>query len=676
MKRLLTALTLSTAALTASAAVAPISPAGGQEDSLDDRAIITPGRLIDDRLSEPGAPPALRPLTGNDAIGRAPVTPLDVGSSLRFCFDATVPPAVQAAAARAGAVWDSTLDVRGPVIEVAVSWSPFASTQSLGLAGPGSFVEHPDLPVPSHRYPVALANELLDNDFAPGSAACDTSMPAEIVLRLNSTASGPDGSWHLGPEAPPAGTIDLTSLIIHEIAHGLGFTGSAERNDNDILTWPEDGRAPYIYDLFASRCARVVLESCGPGQMVGVNTGDLAALTANALWFRAGQTNLKLHAPSAWDTGSSFSHLDEAHYQPGSGASLMTPFLEPGEQHLGVDQATTAVLQQIGWRLATPPTTTDRIGLTPIDGGIQVSFGQLRFDEGPAPVAYVVTIQVPVDGNAGEAGAHAEPFAPITITDQAFAITGLTNGQTYRLAVQGRSPAGVGPTFVTAHFVAGENQQATAARQLATQVLLDLRDDLPGGDETLRLTNDILGVGPGPAVAARIETQEFDAHASIVRLYLGFLGRVPDDIGIEFWISQHRQGRHGAGQDLTTVATRFAEASQFELGAQLNDQEFVTRVYDTILGRQPEQAGLDFWVGRLEDGMPRGRLLLEVSESIEHRISSGPASQVIATYIGLLDRLPTARELQEGESLVASGRLEQFVGQLVTGQEYQGRIAR
>lgn len=675
MKELLTAFTLLMAALGSAAALAGTAalPVAAQEgEPTPNQGVITPGRFVVDALSTspqqapgqqaqeqqapeqqaPGqqdAPPAFRSLTSAQS-----------GSHLRFCFAAGVPQEVQAAALRAGAAWDAALDLQGPVIEVSLSWSPFASSRSLGLAGPGSFVEHPDLPMPTHRYPVALANELLNTDFAPGVTPCDPTNPAEVVLRLNSTAEG---------------ETDLTTLIIHEIAHGLGFTGSAELGGNGELRWPADDGTPYVYDLFASRCALVVIDACGPGQTVAVASGDLGSLTGEALWFRAGTANLELHAPSRWDVGSSFSHLDDDRYPMDSGVSLMTPFLARGERHTRVDAATAAVLQQLGWRINALPTTSDRIGLTPLDGGIQISFGQPPFDEAPTPVEHLVRIQR-LEIKPGETTTVTEPFAPVTIADQVFAITGLTNGSTYRLLVQGTSPAGVGPVHTTAPFVVGADGATIAAQQLATQVLLDLRNDLASGDETLRLTNDVLTIGPGPAVAAKIETQEFDAHASIVRLYLGFLGRVPDSVGIEFWISQHRQGRNGAGQDLTTVATRFAEASQFELGTRLTDQQFVARVYDTILGRQPEQAGLDYWVGRLEEGMPRGRLLLEVSESVEHRISSGPASQVIATYIGLLDRLPTQQELADGEALVANGRIEQFAGQLVTGPEYQNRIAR
>lgn len=668
-------------ALCASVLVWVGSDAGAQgEDPSDvvDAATISPGRLTVDTI-HPGhrhdGDDHTHPQALAIAEGVGPVTGVDVGSGLRLCFDSSVPGPARTAAIRAAQAWHDTLVFKGPLIEIDITWTSFPSDDSLAIAGPGSFVEHPDLPLTNHRYPVALANDLLQVDFAP-RPECDRSADPEVVLILNATARGAAGSWHFGTEPPPRNAIDLTSVVLHELAHGFGFAGSAERTEDGELSWPEDGGQPYVFDASSRGCRQIVIDACGSGQLTRTNVGDLRLLTGNDLWFKAGLTNFELHAPPVWDIGTSYSHLSEDRYPPLSGAALMTPYIEPGEQHRGVDHATAAVMQELGWQLAQLPSSTTRIGLVPVDQGVQIFFGATlvgltMLGEGPPPVEYEVMIQL-----AGPDGLFTEPFEPLVVGDPAFAITGLTNGQTYRLVVQGSSPAGNSPTVVTPTFVPGSSSDDIAARLLATQVFVDLRNDVPTDDETAAIANRVVAVGPGPAITELMQSPEFVGHASIVRLYLGFLGRVPDERGVEFWIGQYRQGRNGQGQSLTMVATRFAEASQFELGTRLSDQDFVSRVYETILGRSPELEGLVYWTGRLSEGMPRGRLLLEVSESTEHRATHGSESQVIATYIGLLDRVPTAEELQVGERLVEQGQIAQFVADVVNGSEYRARVSR
>ena len=57
---------------------------------------------------------------------------------------------------------------------------------------------------------------------------------------------------------------------------------------------------------------------------------------------------------------------------------------------------------------------------------------------------------------------------------------------------------------------------------------------------------------------------------------------------------------------------------QARFGAGLSDTAFVTSLYRTVLGREPEPDGLAFWVQDLAGGS-RGRTLAGFSESAEYR---------------------------------------------------------
>lgn len=80
--------------------------------------------------------------------------------------------------------------------------------------------DDPSFPFAATWFPAALANKLAGVDLQPANP--------EIIMILNSAidTSCPASAtgWYYGLDgAPPAGTIDVVPLLLHEMAHGLGF---------------------------------------------------------------------------------------------------------------------------------------------------------------------------------------------------------------------------------------------------------------------------------------------------------------------------------------------------------------------------------------------------------------------------------------------------------------------
>ena len=65
----------------------------------------------------------------------------------------------------------------------------------------------------------------------------------------------------------------------------------------------------------------------------------------------------RLYAPGSWQSGSSFSHLDENAYPAGDADALMTPQLSPGEVVRDPGPIVRQVFQDMGWAGATAPPT-------------------------------------------------------------------------------------------------------------------------------------------------------------------------------------------------------------------------------------------------------------------------------------------------------------------------------
>ena len=122
------------------------------------------------------------------------------------------------AAQYAASLWSAMLGNRVP-ISVQVEFTDLdcsGGTAVLGAAGPSLLYD-------DNRYPAALANERAGQDL--------DATREEIDARLNSRLGQPDcavTTWYPGLDnAAPTGTTDLSSVLLHEFAHGLGFIKSA-----------------------------------------------------------------------------------------------------------------------------------------------------------------------------------------------------------------------------------------------------------------------------------------------------------------------------------------------------------------------------------------------------------------------------------------------------------------
>lgn len=90
-------------------------------------------------------------------------------------------------------------------------------------------------------------------------------------------------------------------------------------------------------------------------------------------------------------------------------------------------------------------------------------------------------------------------------------------------------------------------------------------------------------------------------HGEITRIYGALLDREPDAGGLDFWVTQRRDG-----MDLREVAAHFHHSPEFaERFGHLLDAEtgvWVDLLYDRILGRAPDAGGRAFWIDRVDSG--------------------------------------------------------------------------
>jgi Ca2+-binding RTX toxin-like protein len=96
--------------------------------------------------------------------------------------------------------------------------------------------------------------------------------------------------------------------------------------------------------------------------------------------------------------------------------------------------------------------------------------------------------------------------------------------------------------------------------------------------------------------AAALPAPQF---VELTEMYIAYFNRAPDAVGLDYWAS-----RLSEGMTLPQIAASFFVQPETiaQYAAGLPTQTFVTDVYQNVLGRAPDTAGLNYWVGQLQNG--------------------------------------------------------------------------
>lgn len=247
----------------------------------------------------------------------------------------------------AGLIWSALLN-GGHTIVIDACWYSSLGDNVLGQAGPTiSYQNFQDAPQKDTFYPVALANQLADKDLNGTQAEIGASFSADF-------------EWYFEPDGKvPFDKVDFLTVALHEIGHGVGFSGSANWDDGEGSKECDGTKKsgcisdpPYIYDRFVQSSD---IDIVGGFENPSIGLGN--ALIGDVLFFNGpiassanGDERPRLFAPDPWNGGSSFSHLDEATFN-NTQNSLMTPVQANGEALHHPGPVGLGVLADLGWRV-------------------------------------------------------------------------------------------------------------------------------------------------------------------------------------------------------------------------------------------------------------------------------------------------------------------------------------
>ncbi|MBU6242681.1 MAG: fibronectin, partial [Acidobacteria bacterium] len=213
-------------------------------------------------------------------------------------------------------IWSDLFQSSVP-IRINATWGRQASTV-LGSTRPDFFYKNfVGAPARDLNYATALANALAGKDLDPARP--------DIIMTINSRSpfyTGTDGK-------PSPRTYDLESVVMHEIAHGLGFLTLASYDPFFGYGNIED---PTPFDAFTQLAdGRRLMDLPSPSLELGASlTAPLYWAGTNGVAANNGNKPL-LYTPATYEGGSSVSHLDEKTFSQSATDAAMTPNLDAGE---------------------------------------------------------------------------------------------------------------------------------------------------------------------------------------------------------------------------------------------------------------------------------------------------------------------------------------------------------
>jgi hypothetical protein len=152
----------------------------------------------------------------------------------------------------------------------------------------------------------------------------------------------------------------------------------------------------------------------------------------------------------------------------------------------------------------------------------------------------------------------------------------------------GRVPDSAGKTYWTGKLGTTPNSAAKA------QVIVDIIASAGSADKQV--------------LNSKVDIAKNTTHQLAVQeLYVSLLGRAAEVSGRNYWVSQLNNGVSVA--DIAKAVVSSQEAQQKYAG--LFNSQFIDLLYSNAFGRQTDQEGKDYWVGRLNSS-PRAAVAVEI----------------------------------------------------------------
>ncbi len=251
------------------------------------------------------------------------------------------------------------------VVDARFSALTCTATQAvLGSAGATNNLSHPSPPTGINAntfYPIGLYSAISQTDEDVGVS----DISAEFNKNVGNAGclQASDG-WYYGFGEPSVSDIGFTTVLLHELTHGLGFASLVDPSSGAKASGQNDVFSNLLFDTnlgawpLLSDAQRAASAKSGDGLLWSgsqVNTHAQGHITQgfkdnDASGTFTGGDKIQMFAPNPVEGGSSISHFDTS-VAPNE---LMEPEYTEGQYGLGL---ALYLLQDLGWSIANPSNT-------------------------------------------------------------------------------------------------------------------------------------------------------------------------------------------------------------------------------------------------------------------------------------------------------------------------------
>jgi len=172
-----------------------------------------------------------------------------------------------------------------------------------------------------------------------------------------------------------------------------------------------------------------------------------------------------------------------------------------------------------------------------------------------------------------------------------------------------------------------------------TPALLAGSPAIDSGSNPLNLITDQRGAAFARKVGPAVDMGAFEynpvgagstySRDYVQKAYVAYYGRPADPPGQTYWATR----MDAEGGSLNAIIGAFGYSPEFNTRyGQLTNTQLVTRIYQQALGRDPDQAGLDWYIAELVAGR---RTLQTITLDVLNGATTAPDSTVVANKLGV-----------------------------------------
>ncbi|HJT33913.1 MAG TPA: DUF4214 domain-containing protein [Pirellulales bacterium] len=212
----------------------------------------------------------------------------------------------------------------------------------------------------------------------------------------------------------------------------------------------------------------------------------------------------------------------------------------------------------------------------------------------------------------------------------------------------------------------GPGIAGTPAQDYVSQLYRDVLDRPVDRPSSQILVNLLLAGQPRLVITEPLASSPEHLRLIVTQAYQSILGRAPDSAGLNYWTAAL-----GRGVSDEQLAATMIASDEFFHAAGSDNRAWVDAMYLKLLGRTADSDGEAFWLNAMNHGQSRLQVALAIATSPEHE-----GSIVSADYAQLLHRTGSPAEINAWVLQMQVGMTDEaLLARIAASDEYFDRLS-